>query len=562
MAGVWLALGAAALGAATEPMIPALLKPLLDRGFAGGEGLPLWSVPAALLGLFFVRGAASFLASYGLAWTTHRAVLHLRRLMFERLLDATPTLYAQNSASALTNTVVYEVQQGAQQLGGSVLGIVKDGLTIIALLSYLLWLNWSLTLTVLLLAPAVGGVMRVVSRRLQRLAVAGQAATDELAYVVEENVLAWRQVRLHGAAQQQRHRFEDRSQAMRRLALKSVAASAVSSPITQMLAAIALSGVISAAILQQGQGTVGGFVAFVTAMLLLVAPLKHLSDATAPLARGLAAVERGLALLEANPPERGGTHQPALGRAQGDIELQAVGLRYRPEGPAALEAVSLKLAPGRTLAVVGASGSGKTTLAQLLPRFLEPTEGRILLDGVALPDWDLDALRRQFAYVSQDVVLFNDTVAANVALGSVDAAQAEVRQRIRQALVDAHLGDFIDGLPQGLDTPIGHNGSRLSGGQRQRLAIARALFKNAPILVLDEATSALDSESERAVQAALDRLMQGRTTIVIAHRLWTIEHADVVAVLDGGRLVECGPPAELLARGGPYARLQALQFRG
>ena len=567
LAGVWMALAAAALGAATEPMIPALLKPLLDRGFAGGEGLPLWSVPAALLGLFFVRGAASFLASYGLAWTTNRAVLQLRGLLFERLLDGTPALYSQHSASALTNTVVYEVQQGAQQLGGSVLGIVKDGLTIVALLAYLLWLNWSLTLTVLLLAPAVGAVMRVVSRRLQRLAVAGQAATDELAYVVEENVLAWRQVRLHGAAEQQRRRCESRSQALRRLALKSVAASSISSPITQMLAAIALSGVISAAILQQGQGTVGGFVAFVTAMLLLVAPLKHLSDATAPLARGLAAVERGLGLLQANPPEQGGTHRPPDGRARGELRLEAVGLRYRAEGAAALEDITLMIRPGQTLAVVGASGSGKTTLAQLLPRFLEPTAGRIALDGVDLPDWDLAALRQQFAYVSQDVVLFNDTVAANVALGVADSGpdaplNPADRQRIRQALIDAHLGDFIDSLPQGLDTPIGHNGSRLSGGQRQRLAIARALFKDAPILILDEATSALDPESERAVQAALDRLMQGRTTIVIAHRLWTVEHADRVAVLDAGRLIEWGTPAELRERGGVYARLQALQLRG
>lgn len=561
MSGVWLALAAAAVGAATEPMIPALLKPLLDRGFAAG-GLPLWSVPAALLGLFFVRGLASFLASYGLAWSTNRAVLSLRQALFERLLTASPALYAQHSASALTNTVVYEVQQGAAQLGGSILGIIKDTLTILALLGYLLWLNWLLTLMVLLLAPAVAAVMRIVSKRLQRLAVAGQDATDSLAYVVEENVLAWRWVRLHAATDDQRQRFAQRSDTLRRLALKSVAAAASSSPITQMLAAVALSGVITAAIWQQGQGTVGSFVAFVTAMLLLVAPLKHLSDATAPLARGLAAVERGLDLLSASPPEQGGTHRPVGGRARGELQLEGVGLRYRAEGPAALEGIDLHLWPGRVVALVGASGSGKSSLAQLLPRFLEPTSGRILLDGVPLREWDLPALRAQFAYVSQDVVLFNDTVAANVALGQAHGDDPSRRQRIRQALEHAHLGEFIDRLPQGLDTPIGHNGSRLSGGQRQRLAIARALYKDAPILILDEATSALDSESERAVQAAMERLMQGRTTLVIAHRLWTIEHADHVAVLDGGRLVEQGPPAELLRRGGTYARLHALQFQG
>ena len=583
MPGVWAALAAAAVGAATEPLIPALLKPLLDEGFNGQGGLPLWAVPAALLGLFFIRGLASFVASYTLAWSTNRAVLRLRESLFERLLTATPTLYARSSASSLTNTVVYEVQQGANQLGGAVLGIAKDGLTIVALLAYLLWLNWGLTLTVLLLAPAVAAVMRTVSRRLRRLAVAGQEATDRLAYVVEENVLAWRIVRLHAAQATQRQRFEEHNLSLRSLVLKSVAASAISSPLTQMLAAVALSGVITAALWQQGQGTVGGFVAFVTAMLLLVAPLKHLSDATAPLARGLAAVERGLDLLESSPPEQGGPHiPPANWRVRGEIEFDRVSLRYRREGPAALEDVTLRVQPGQTMALVGPSGSGKSTLVQLLPRFLDPSSGEVRLDGVALAQWDLACLREQFALVSQDVVLFNDSVAANVALGVAlgvasphradtsalgsEAGQPgrpddEVRLRIRQALRDAHLLDFVDALPQGIDTPVGHNGARLSGGQRQRLAIARALFKDAPILILDEATSALDSESERAVQDALDRLMRGRTTIVIAHRLSTIEHADRVAVLSDGRVVEHGTPTELMAANGLYARLHALQFR-
>lgn len=563
MPGVWAALAAAAIGAATEPLIPALLKPLLDEGFNGEGGFPLWLVPAALLGLFFIRGLASFVANYALAWSTNRAVLRLRESLFERLLDASPVLYARSNASALTNTVVYEVQQGANQLGGAVLGIVKDGLTIVALLAYLLWLNWALTLMVLLLAPAVAAVMRTVSRRLRRLAVAGQEATDSLAYVVEENVLAWRIVRLHAAQNAQRRRFEQQSQALRRLVLKSVAAGAISSPLTQMLAAVALSGVITAALWQQGQGTVGGFVAFVTAMLLLVAPLKHLSDVTAPLARGLAAVERGLDLLDQSPPEGGGRHRLDAGvQAKGEVTFEGVGLRYRSEGPAALDGVSLQVQPGQTLALVGPSGSGKSTLVQLLPRFLDPSSGQVALDGVPLPQWDLACLRDQFALVSQDVVLFNDTVAANVALGADgDVGKAEVRSRIRQALAHANLLDFVEALPQGMDTPVGHNGARLSGGQRQRLAIARALFKDAPILILDEATSALDSESERAVQGALEHLMQGRTTIVIAHRLSTIEHADQVAVLQEGRLEEHGTPAELLARNGLFARLHALQFR-
>jgi subfamily B ATP-binding cassette protein MsbA len=564
--GVWAAAAAAAVGAATEPLIPALLKPLLDNGFSGQGDFPLWAVPVALLGLFFVRGLASFVANYALAWSTNRVVLSLRTALFARLLDATPSLYARSSASALTNTVVYEVQQGAQQLGGAVLGIVRDGLTIVALLAYLLWLNWGLTLMVLLLSPAVAAVIRTVSRRLRRLAMAGQEATDRLAYVVEENVLAWRIVRLHAAQSEQCRRFEHQSLSLRSLMLKSVAASAISSPLTQMLAAVSLSGVITAALWQQGQGTVGGFVAFVTAMLLLVAPLKHLSDAAAPLARGLAALERGLDLLEANPPETGGHHIVTAGsRLRGDIEFVGVGLHYRRDGPPALRDIHLRVAPGQTLALVGPSGSGKTTLVQLLPRFLDVSQGEIRLDGVALKDWNLQGLREQFALVSQDVVLFNDSVAANVALGSgttpADLQDPQLHARIRQALLDAQLLDFVDALPQGLDTAVGHNGAQLSGGQRQRLAIARALYKDAPILILDEATSALDSESERAVQAALERLMRGRTTIVIAHRLSTIEHADRVAVLADGRVVEQGSPQELLAAHGLYARLHALQFR-
>jgi subfamily B ATP-binding cassette protein MsbA len=273
-----------------------------------------------------------------------------------------------------------------------------------------------------------------------------------------------------------------------------------------------------------------------------------------PITRGLAALERGMALINTTPVERGGEF--AKERASGHIELRGVSLRYRDDQPAALEGLDLELQPGQTVALVGPSGAGKSTLVNLLPRFIEPSAGTVLLDGVPLADWDIDALRRQFALVSQDVVLFNDSVAANVALGdTVD------RQRVRDALQAANLLDFVDGLPQGLDTPVGHNGSQLSGGQRQRVAIARAIYKNAPILILDEATSALDSESERLVQQALERLMQGRTSLVIAHRLSTIERADRIVALEAGRVAEQGSHAELLTRGGLYARLHALQFR-
>lgn len=554
-AGLLAAALAALVTAATEPAIPLLLGKLLDQGFAGG-GLPLWVVPVAIIGLFAVRSVSGFIAQYGLAWVANRAVLKLREGMFARLLSHTPELYTQQTASGMTNTLVYEAQAGVTILSASVLTLVRDTLILIGLLAYLLVLNWQLTLVVGLLFPAVALVMRALGKRLHRVTVEGQKATDELAYVVEENMLAWRIVRLHGAQAQQGSRFHASADTVRRLMMKAVAAGGTMTPVTQMLASVAISVVITVALWQSRSGgtSVGEFVAFVTAMLQLVAPAKHLSDVMAPLTRGLAAVERGLDLIEHSPVEQGGTHDG--GRARGEIGFDAVSLRYREDSPPAVDGLTLHVRAGETVALVGPSGAGKTTLANLLPRFIEPTTGVITLDGVPLAEWDVKALRRQFALVSQDVVLFNDTVAGNVALGA-----AMSREQVRAALKAAHLLDFVDGLPQGLDTLIGHNGNQLSGGQRQRLAIARAIAKDAPVLILDEATSALDSESERAVQAALDTLMQGRTTIVIAHRLSTIEKADRVLAMEGGKLVEQGTHAELLASGGLYARLHAMQFR-
>ncbi len=553
--GLWAAGLGAGITAMTEPLIPQLLGKLLDEGFAGGN-MPLWLVPVAIIGLFAVRSLSGFLSQYGLAWTANRAVLQLREDMFARLLNTAPALLSQHTASGMTNTLVYEAQNGVSTLSSAVLTLVRDSLILVALLAYLLTLNWQLTLLVGLLFPAVAWVMRTIGRRLHKLTVEGQKATDELAYVVEENMLAWRIVRLQGAQEHQGQRFSGRAQRVRQLMMKALVAGATMTPVTQMLSSVALSVVIMIALWQSRSGgtSVGEFVAFVTAMLQLVAPAKHLSDVMAPLTRGLAAVERGLDFIQASAVEGGGTHDP--GRARGDIRFSAVSLRYRDDTPPAVDGLTLQVHAGEAVALVGPSGAGKTTLVNLLPRFIEPTAGSITLDGVALTDWDMRALRRQFALVSQDVVLFNDSVAINVTLGT-----EMPREQVRQALRAANLLDFVEGLPQGLDTPIGHNGSQLSGGQRQRLAIARAIAKDAPVLILDEATSALDSESERAVQEALERLMQGRTTLVIAHRLSTIENADRVLALEAGKLVEQGTHAQLLAAGGLYARLHAMQFR-
>ena len=558
---------ASLIGALTEPLIPALMKPLLDQGFTAGR-LPLWAVPVAIVGIFALRGAAGFIAQYALSWAAHRGVQDLRETLFQRILTAQPAMFAQHSASSLTNTLVYEVQSGALQLVNSVLTLLKDSLTLLALLVYLFWLNWQLTLFVGVLFPAVAWLMRTVGKRLHRLAREGQDATDALAYVVEENVLAWRIVRLHGAAGAQARRFDRLANTLRQVLLKVVASSGVMTPLTQLFTSVALSAVIVVALWQSkgGDGTVGGFVAFITAMLMLVAPVKHLSDVMAPITRGLAAIERGLALLDTSPAEVSGAHQTAAGdggqtgRAQGRLGLQDVVLQYAADQAPALNGLTLHIAAGETVALVGPSGAGKSSLINLLPRFVTPHAGLITLDDVPLGDWQIDALRQQFALVSQDVVMFNDSIAANVALGATPEAPADVA-RVRSALSGANLLDFVDGLPQGVNTVIGHNGSQLSGGQRQRLAIARALYKDAPILILDEATSALDSESERAVQTALETLMRGRTTLMIAHRLSTIEHADRIVVMDAGRVVESGPHAALLAQAGLYARLHAMQFR-
>ena len=551
--GTWALVALSAIvGALTEPMIPALLKPLLDEGFQQGN-LDIWMVPASLLSLFAVRGLAGYVAQIGLSKITGHGLVLLRKEMFAKVLHARLDLFSQQSSSALSNTLVYEVQSGSGMLVNSILSLTRNGLAAFFLVAFLFFLNWKLTLIVAAVFPAVAFVMRTLTRRVHHLTKANQDATDALAYVVEENVLAHRDVRLYSAQQLQASRFEQLSESLRRLAMKSTVAGAAMTPLTQMVAAVALSAVISVALLQSASSgtSVGGFAAFVTTMLMIIAPIRQLSEVSSPITRGLIALERALDMIQDVPDESSGSYVKP--RALGRISFEDVQVLYPGANAPAIRSLNLAVHPGDTVAFVGSSGSGKTTLMNLLPRFVDYSAGQVHLDGVRLEDWSLSSLRSQFALVSQHVVMLNDSVAANVALGlPLETA------KVKACLQAANLSRFLEDLPNGIDTVVGHNAAQLSGGQRQRLAIARALYKDAPILILDEATSALDTESERSVQQALQVLMQGRTTLIIAHRLSTVMHASRIVVMDAGSIIEMGTHAELLEKSGAYARLYRL----
>ncbi len=550
---------ATAVMASTEPIFAALMKPFLDQGFSKeGQGFsqPIL-IPLAIIVIFIVRGGFNYFSSYGFSWVANRVIMDVRNEMYERLVHL-PVAYFQRHASSIPLTkIAYDVQNVASAATSVIVTLMKDGLTVIGLLIVLFWLNWQLTLICFALIPCVALVIGSFSGRLRRASRAAQTGTATMVKILQETAHCNRIIKIFGGETQEVRRFLKSSNTLRQQNMRQAIAAAAGTPLVQFFAALAVAAIVYMALLQSADGktTVGGFVSFITAMLMLLAPLKHLSDLNGPLQRGLAAAESVFQLLDEIPEVDRGTVD--LGAARGEIEFSEVRFSYPGSERSALDGVTLSIEAGGTLALVGPSGGGKSTLAALVPRFFSPDAGAVRLDGHDIETLTLESLRRNIAYVSQDVLLFDDTVAANIAYGSPPDLPREEIERAAQA---ANALDFIRALPQGFDTLIGENGTRLSGGQRQRLAIARAILKNAPVLILDEATSALDNESERLVQAALERLMVNRTTLVVAHRLSTIEGADRIAVLAHGRVVEVGKHDELLQKGGAYAQLYKLQF--
>jgi subfamily B ATP-binding cassette protein MsbA len=545
------------LASLAEPVFPAIMKSLLDNGFSKANGTWDWLFyPLAIMGIFLVRAILGFIGDYLMSWVSNHVIAHLRQAMFAHMLRLPTRYYGDHLSGRLMSRVAYDVSGVAGAATSAITSLIKDSLSIIGLLIWLLWLNWQLTLITLSVAPFMAIVVRTFSRRLRQVARGQQEAMGQITQVLQETIEGHKVVKIFAGERYEASRFEQSVHHQRRLSMRATIAAAAQGPLVQFFAACGVAIIMGVALQQamNDQTTVGSFVSFITAMLMMMAPLKRLTDVNAPIQRGLAAAESVFSLIDETPePDQG---REEIGRARGQVVFDQVTFTYPGAAAAALRSVSFTVHPGECVALVGPSGSGKTTLANLLPRFYTLDAGEIRVDGHALPDIRLDSLRANIALVSQDVVLFNDTIAANIAYGGKrDATEDEIRAAARAA----HALEFIDQLPDGLNSMIGENGVKLSGGQRQRLAIARAILKDAPILILDEATSALDTESERHVQAALDELMKGRSTLVIAHRLSTIERADRIIALAHGQKQEEGSHAELLAHDGLYARLYRMQ---
>lgn len=550
------ALLATTVAAATEPAVPALLKPLLDGGFIRKDPGSVHQTLLLLILVFLVRGISNYVSTVAMNWVSGKVINDLRGEMFHRLLLLPSSYFDVTTSGNIISRITFNVEQVAQAASNVLLGGVRDVLTVLGLLAFIAWIDWQLSLLFLIVVPAVALVIKLVSKRMRRLSTLLQQAMGDMTQIIEEAIKGNRIVKLFGGQQYESKRFDAMANRVRHTNIKIITTSAANVPVVQMIAVLTLAFMIYLVTLADAKNafSAGDFVAYFGAMGLLFSPLKRLTKINENIQRGLAASASIFDLLAEQAETDQGTQR--LERAQGRIEFRNLSLHYESAEIPALRDINLLIQPGETVALVGRSGSGKSSLAALVPRFYLPSSGSVLLDDTDLQALALRDLRANIALVNQDIVLFNDTIAANIAYG---AMRESSRDDIIAAAEAAHAMEFIRELPDGLDTMIGENGARLSGGQRQRLAIARALLKDAPVLILDEATSALDSESERHVQDALETLKSGRTSIVIAHRLSTIEHADRIVVLDNGRIVEIGTHRELLDQGGAYSRLHRTQ---
>lgn len=548
-----------AISAATQPTLAIITKPLIDEGFTGAKPHYVWAIPLAVIGLILVRGISSFGSSYLLAWVANNTLLGIRRDMFERLLGMSDEDYKRSDTGRLLNRFTIDAGNVTAYATDVITVIVRETLVVIALLVVLLYMSWELTLIVLVVLPVSVYTASVFIRRLRRINRETITMNAELTRVVREGIEGQRVIKLFDGYERESSRFAYVNARLRRYAMRAASADAAMSPLSQFFIAVAVAAVIAVALYQANHGTltVGSFAAFMAALGQIFDPVKKLTKIASAMQRMLTSAESVFTLVDSLPEKDEGKVELDK-RVRGRIEFRHVTHRFEGSESDVLRDISLVVEPGKTVALVGRSGSGKTTLVNTIPRFVVPTGGQVLIDDHDVRDISLKSLRSQLSLVSQDVVLFDGTIAENVGYGALHEASPE---EIREALKSADLLSFVDSLPEGIHTQVGEKAGQLSGGQRQRLAIARALIKNAPILILDEATSALDNESERQVQASLEHLMSGRTTLVIAHRLSTVQKADLIVVLDAGQIVEQGRHEELLEKGGVYASLYRMQFR-
>ncbi|MBI3900204.1 MAG: lipid A export permease/ATP-binding protein MsbA [Gammaproteobacteria bacterium] len=530
------------------------MRKLVNEGFVKRNLRTMTYIPLSIIGIIFARAFGNVMGQYGIAWIARRVTFDLRQAMFSHLVHLPSAFYDAYPSGGLISKLIFDVEQIAGAVTEAVTTLVRDGLIVVVMTVYMLFLSWKLTLLFVVITPISTILMRVMSRRFRKASGQIQGGMAEISQVAQEAVGGQRIVKAFGAETTETNVFRRSNEHVRRHHLRKNAVSVIGVGLLQLVAALALASVIYFALLT-GDINAGDFVAYITAVTLMMGPSKNLAKINEIIQTGLAAAQSVFTLLD--EPLEADTGTVSRDPISGHVEYRHVTFRYPTAKDEALADVSFTIEPGQTLALVGASGSGKTTIGSLLPRFYRVNDGEIFIDGVNINDFVLANLRSHIAVVGQETTLFDDTIRNNIAYGQ---EQAIDEARLQEAARAAHVVEFASLLPEGFETRVGERGTRLSGGQRQRVAIARAIYKNAPILILDEATSALDAESERYVQEAMQTLRANRTTLVIAHRLSTIEHADRIIVMARGQVVETGTHKELLARGGAYAALYRQQF--